>query len=138
MTPLRSIYTIIFIGIALFAETTHAQTFWFGVKGGAGMNLQSWGNGTSASTNRDPLFSLNTDLFLETYDPDKKGALYGSLGFHTRGSSLRFFSLNNVFQGRQSFKFHNIVLDLGAKKTLNIGGEFNPYFTLGVRFEYTV
>ncbi|MEZ4910976.1 MAG: hypothetical protein R2774_08945 [Saprospiraceae bacterium] len=132
-----AVSTVFFISI-LFSYNSSAQSFWFGVKGGGAMNLQNWGNGTTFSTNRDPLFSLNSDIFIESYDHDKKGSLYSSLGIHTRGSSLKFFNIGNVFQGNQSFKFHNVALELGAKKSLKWDNEFNPYFSLGIRFEYTV
>jgi len=116
-----------------------AQSYWFGAKAGAAMNFQSWGDGSfGGSINRDPLFSLNGDLFLESYDENNKGSLYAQLGFHTRGSSLRFFSFNNAFSNQQGFKFRNIVFELGAKKSLNTGKELDPYFLLGIRGEYTV
>jgi hypothetical protein len=116
-----------------------SQSFWFGVKGGGAMNFQSWGDGSfGGSVNRDPLFSLNGDLFIESYDEDKKGALYAQAGFHTRGSSFRFFSFNNIFSEQQGFQFRNIVAEIGAKKTLPNFEKYNPYFILGVRGEYTV
>ncbi|MBC7884769.1 MAG: hypothetical protein H7X99_04805 [Saprospiraceae bacterium] len=116
----------------------HAQSYWFGAKGGAGMNFQSWGDGTSGNVNRDPLFSINGDIIIESYDEFKSGALYAQLGYHTRGSSLQFFSFNNAFTDRQGFKFNNIVLELGAKKAFNLDKELNSYFILGLRGEYTI
>lgn len=121
--------------------TTHltSQSFWFGAKTGAAMNLQSWGSGGSGlSFNRSPLFSINGDIIVESYDELKKGALYAQVGLHTRGSSLRFFSFNNNFNDLQKYKFHNVVLELGAKKSLNLKNDFDPYFIMGVRCEYTI
>ncbi|MBK9734875.1 MAG: hypothetical protein IPO92_07880 [Saprospiraceae bacterium] len=103
------------------------------------MNFQSWGDGSNGgSINRNPLFNINGDLILESYDEFKKGALYVQLGFHTRGSSVRFNSFNNVFSTQQGFKFKNIVLEAGAKKAFNLDKEFTTYFILGIRGEYTV
>jgi hypothetical protein len=118
---------------------TEAQSFWFGAKGGAAMNLQSWGQGGGdVSINRNPMFSINGDGFIESYDPLQKGSLYAALGFHTRGSALRYFSLNNAFNDQLQYRFYNAVLELGAKKTLAPQGELLPYFILGVRGEYTL
>lgn len=122
-----------------FVHHGFSQSYWFGAKGGAAMNFQSWGDGSfSGSVNRDPLFSLNSDIFIESYDEYKKGTLYAQVGYHTRGSSFRFFSFNNTFTEQQGFKFRNIVAEVGAKKTLNLGKELEPYFILGIRGEYTI
>jgi hypothetical protein len=122
-----------------FSFTVHAQSFWFGAKGGTAMNLQSWGNGGGDfSLNRGPMFSLNGDAFVESYDAFNQGTLYAQLGFHTRGSGLRYYSLTNAFNDLLNYKFRNIVLELGAKKSLSMRGELIPYFLLGLRGEYTV
>jgi hypothetical protein len=134
-------FRIIFIlgFLILITQISFSQSFWFGAKGGLAMNNQSWGSGgTGLSFGRDPMFSFNGDLFLESYDEEKKGALYAQLGLHTRGSSLRFFSFNNSFNSIVKYKFNNLVLELGAKKSLNLGKEFDPYFIMAVRGEYTV
>ena len=136
----KALKSLIFglLGLLMF-NSGHAQSLWFGAKGGAAMNLQNWGNGgDGVGLNRSPMFSVNGDILIESYDEFYKGALYAQLGFHTRGSSLRFFSFNNVFSDLLNYKFRNIVLELGAKKTLNLGKEYNPYFILGIRGEYTV
>ncbi|MGB4958970.1 MAG: hypothetical protein WBO36_05805, partial [Saprospiraceae bacterium] len=52
--------------------------------------------------------------------------------------SLRFFSFNNSFNDLLNYRFNNVVLDIGAKKLINLDKEFMPYFILGVRGEYTV
>jgi len=127
------------VTLLFFVNQGFSQSFWFGAKGGAAMNFQSWGNGSfSGSVNRDPLFSLNGDIFIESYDEYNKGTLYAQVGYHTRGSSFRFFSFNNTFTEQQGFKFRNIVLELGAKKSLNLDKELDPYFILGIRGEYTI
>lgn len=128
-----------FIFLVSILQTSYTQSFWFGAKGGLAMNNQSWGSGgTGLSFGRDPMFSFNGDLFLESYDENKKGALYAQLGYHTRGSALRFISFNNNFNSLIQYKFNNIVLELGAKKSFNLGKEFEPYFIMGVRGEYTI
>ena len=43
-----------------------AQSYWFGPKGGFAMNNQSWGNGgTGLSFNRSAMFSINGDAMNE-------------------------------------------------------------------------
>jgi len=134
-----SLLFVLLVSSLFFVHHGFSQSFWFGAKGGAAMNFQSWGDGSfSGSVNRDPLFSLNGDIFIESYDEYKKGTLYAQVGFHTRGSSFRFFSFNNTFTEQQGFKFRNIVAEVGAKKTLNLGKELEPYFILGIRGEYTI
>lgn len=133
----KVIKSILFLFIAI--SSSYSQSFWVGVKGGGAMNFQSWGDGSfSGSVNRNPLFSINGDVYIESYDEYKKGALYGQIGFHTRGSSLRFFSFNNTFSQQQGFKFRNVVAEIGAKKSFSVGKEFEPYFLVGIRGEYTV
>lgn len=134
-----SLLFVLLVSSLFFVNHGFSQSFWFGAKGGAAMNFQSWGDGSfSGSVNRDPLFSLNGDIFIESYDEYKKGTLYAQVGYHTRGSSFRFFSFNNTFTEQQGFKFRNIVAEVGAKKTLNLGKELEPYFILGIRGEYTI
>lgn len=129
----------ILILAACFISLHHAigQSYWFGAKGGIAMNNQVSGVQGGGSGGGGSMFSFNGDLFLETYDEFKKGALYAALGHHTRGSALRFQSLQG-FNNLISFKFNNITLELGAKKAWDIGSEFSPYFILGVRGEYTL
>lgn len=136
---MRFLFFLVPACLLFLAVEGGAQSFWFGAKGGGAMNLQSWGSGGGdVSLNRSPMFSLNGDAFIESLDPLQKGSLYASLGFHTRGSGLRYFSVNNLFNDVLRYRFHNVVLELGAKKTLAQRGELFPYFILGVRGEYTV
>jgi len=133
-------HRIIIAGLLVFfISDSFCQSMWFGVKAGPGVNFQSWSDGSfSNSSNTSPLFSLNGDLFVESYDEEKKGSLYAQLGFHTRGSSFRFLSFNNTFTDVQGFKYRNLVLELGARKPFDLDKEFDPYFILGIRGEYTV
>ncbi|MFN8337583.1 MAG: hypothetical protein U0T36_01035 [Saprospiraceae bacterium] len=132
-------YLLMAISMVAFVCVINGQSYWFGAKGGLGYNNQSWGNGgTGVSFNRNPLFSFNGDIFVETYDELKKGALYAQFGYHTRGSGLRIFNQFSAFNTVAKYKFNNLVLELGAKKSLNLGKEVDPYFILGVRGEYTV
>ena len=130
---------ILISSLVLVSAVIFGQSYWFGPKLGGAMSFQSWGDGTSGGgLNRDPLFSINGDIMVESYDEFKKGALYASLGYHTRGSSIQFFSFNNAFSTRQGYRFNNIVLELGGKRSLNLSKDFDPYFIIGIRGEYTI
>ncbi len=110
-----------------------SQSFYFGPKGGIGINTQQWNN-----FDRDPLFSPFGDIFLESYAEDSPSSLYTSLGFHTRGSALRLITFNSGSSFSNSFKFNNIVLIAAAKRILDLGKKAKPYYLLGIRAEYTV
>ena len=132
-------FYLMFFVLFLSPLKVASQSFWMGAKGGGAMNFQSWGDGSfGGSVNRDPLFTLNGDAFIESFDEFNKGSLYAQVGFHTRGSSFRFFSFNNVFSQQQGFRFRNLVAEIGAKKALFSAKKYFPYFILGVRAEYTL
>jgi hypothetical protein len=129
---------LVLCNIFLIIPDVKGQSFWFGAKGGGAMNYQSWGEGLAQGINRDPLFSLNADIFIESFDEFNKGSLYGQFGYHTRGSSIRFVSFNNLFATQQGFKFNNLVLEVGARKVFSIDKSIFPYYHVGLRCEYTV
>lgn len=137
----KNIVIYVFLVLSYTIFTIHhmkGQSFWFGAKGGGAMNYQSWGEGLTQGINRDPLFSLNADVFIESFDEFNKGSLYGQFGYHTRGSSIRFVSFNNLFATQQGFKFNNLVLEVGARKVISIDKSIFPYYHVGLRGEYTV
>lgn len=135
LTVICNIFLMLFISIPGYMD---GQSFWFGAKGGGAMNYQSWGQGLTQGINRDPLFSLNGDIFIESFDEFNKGSLYAQVGYHTRGSSIRFVSFNNLFATQQGFKFNNVVLEVGARKVFSIDKSIFPYYHVGLRGEYTV
>ncbi len=110
-----------------------AQSFYFGPKGGFAINTQQWNN-----FDRDPLFSLHGDVFIESYAENATSSLFAQVGFHTRGSSIRAFGINTGNAFTNSFKFRNLMLMMGAKQILNREKKFRPYYLFGLRAEYTV
>jgi hypothetical protein len=124
--------------LTTFLATAYAQSFWFGAKAGGNLMTQTWGSSFGAAGNRDLGLGFAGDLFIESYDELNKGSLYASLGYHERGSAIQFISFNNDFNARQTFTWRNAVLELGARKPFSIDGDFDPYFTIGVRGEYTM
>ncbi len=109
------------------------QSFWFGPKGGGGLGFQNWQN---SQTNA--LFTPNVDLFIESYSEENSGAVYASLGYHTRGSAIRAFDFNGQLFSNQGFKFRNAVAEVGWKKQLALQWSSIPYFGFGIRGEYTI
>ncbi len=125
-----------------FFNVVHSQSYWFGVKGGAAYMSQTWGSGFSGSSggsaNRNPGFGPNLDVFIESGDPENKGSLYASAGYHSRGSAFQFISFYNDFNDRQTFLFRNVGAEIGARRPLFQDGILDPYFTVGIRGEYTL
>ncbi len=128
---------LVWIGVMLLVSSSASkgvsQSFYFGPKAGIAINTQQWNN-----FDRDPLFSLHGDVFIESYSEDATSSLFAQLGFHTRGSSIRGFGINTGNSFTNSFKFHNLMFMAGAKQILNREKKFRPYYLFGVRAEYTV
>lgn len=110
------------------AFTAGFSQYYYGVKGGLGLNMQQWN-----SFERDILFTPLLDLYTETHD-DPVNKLYASIGYHTRGSAVRGFGFNAF----NAYKFNNVVLETGFKQVLSVDKKYNGYYFLGGRLEYTV
>jgi hypothetical protein len=127
------------LSIVFFTMQLDAQSYWFGLRGGVNFMSQRWGSGFSENGgNRDLGLGYNAAAFIESFDESKKGSLYASLGLQQRGSAINFISFNNEFSDRQTFRFSNACLELGAKRPFGLDKEFDPYWTIGLRGEYTV
>lgn len=124
---------ILFLLLSSLTFTLAGQGFHFGPKGGTGICYQQW-NGND----RSPIIPLHGDLFIETLDDEGKGAIYGQLGLHTRGSSTRVRNIFSNSIGRTSFKYQNISIGAGIKKRLDISRSPTLYYQAGIRGEYTI
>lgn len=131
--------TVILFVSMIFSLSLFGQSFWFGTKSGGALNWQSWGNGLGSGLNRQQLFSVPADIFIESYDEENKGSLYASLGYRVKGSSFRVISTFGDFAAFQGFKFRNLQLETGLKKGLNqeVWGMM-PFYILGIRAEYNI
>lgn len=118
-------------------QFTVAQTFIFGPKLGPTLALQQW-NGFQ----RDVLLTGHAAVFIESYKEDDPSSLYAQLGYHVRGSAERDIVVNafqgDTFRRNVKYKFNNVSLLLGAKRILNMESTAKPFYTLGVRAEYTI
>ena len=109
----------------------------FGPKGGLSIGLQSW----SAAQNR-PLLSYHGDIYIEGYREGAATTLFAQAGIHNRGSGRRVFitqsgsATSQVFN--QSIVFTNASVLIGGKKRLSLGGDKIPYYSFGLRADYTV
>jgi hypothetical protein len=123
---------ILYILIILsFAFNANGQSFYFGPKGGIGINVQQWN-----SFQRDPLFSPFGDIFIESYTEDSPSSLYAQLGYHIRGSALRLQGFSGSFSN--AFKFNNLVFVAGAKRIISMDKKMRPYYIVGIRAEYNL
>jgi len=71
--------------IAGISTTISAQGQIFGLKGGLSAGTQKWN-----SFERDPLYATHFAVSMESAELDRKSALYGQIGYHTKGSAIRF------------------------------------------------
>ena len=134
MNPIRYIAPIL---ICLFAFQSEAQTYIFGPKFGPTVGIQQW-NGIQ----RDALFAGHVAVFIESFEEDNPSSLFAQLGLHQRGSAERdqliSANLGELFRRTLTYKFNNISLMLGAKRLLNMESRAKPFYTIGIRAEYTV
>lgn len=128
---------IAFILACLSSVPASTQTFIFGPKLGPVVGLQQW-NGRQL----DPLLAGHFALFIESYAEEEPSSLFAQIGFHQRGSAERSLvvdrSLGDIFRRKITYKFNNVSLMLGAKKLLNMESKAKPFYTLGIRAEYTL
>jgi hypothetical protein len=104
--------------------------FYFGPKLGPTIGTQNWDG-----FDRRPMFNYHAAVFIESIDPDFKGAFFGQIGYHSRGSSLNFRNFIGNFNS-EAFTFRNISVMMGAKKRLITNTLYTPYYFVGVRGEY--
>lgn len=125
---IRTLIVSLFLIVSLQAWS---QGMWYGPRGGIDLNFQQW-NGAQ----RNSLVTPHIGFFVESYDPYSPSSFYANLGFHTRGSSVNYTFLNGF--ANSAYRFNNIVLGAGGKRKLNMVGNYQPYYILGLRAEYTV
>ncbi|HMQ06713.1 MAG TPA: hypothetical protein PKC30_05395 [Saprospiraceae bacterium] len=130
---MKKLYFIPFIFLlTIQCIVLSGQSFYFGPKGGLGLNIQQW-NGFQ----RQPLIVPFGDIFIESYDEESPSSLFAQIGYHTRGSAIRVLNLvGGSFSN--SFRFNNLVLAAGAKRVLNVNAPTRPYYLVGIRGEYTL
>mgnify|MGYP001297520112 CR=1 FL=1 len=115
-------------------STATSQSFWFGAKSGLGLNRQQWSN-----FNRQFIATAFGDALIESYDEEETNTLYAMLGYHLRGSGIRFTQFQGYTTQTNGYIFRNLVLELGVKRALgDYGDKYRPYYIMAVRGEYTL
>lgn len=126
--------------VACLASDIQAQSTAFVLSGGSTIGIQRWDN----SFEREPLFQWHGTIAAESVNnDDDKSSLYAQLGYHVKGSAMRFryWNINgtNAYQTTERFKFNNISLVLGAKQKYDLGSGKSKYFYFGaIRGDYTI
>ena len=137
----RIFYLLLFL--ASFSIDAKAQGFIFGLKGGPTIGFQNWDG-----SKRDPLFKYHGALFLESLEEGQNFALFGQLGYHIKGSAIRYSFRPQCLDGNGNyvdcsretteFQFKNISIVLGGKKKFDSNSGNKLYYSFGLRGEYTV
>lgn len=123
--------------ILAMVDIATAQSFIFGPKIGPTIAVQQW-NGYD----RQPALLSHFALFIESYSEDNTASsLYAQVGLHKRGSGERFVNFttgsNNTFNRRLKYIFNNISAQVGAKRIISENKQYKPYYTVGIRGEFT-
>jgi len=135
-------YILTILALSLFVLNSSAQGFAWGIKGGPSMGLQKWD-----TSEREPLFTYNGILFIESLTEENDFTLFAQAGYNKRGSvqRIRSFSYQDVtgqnrnFNGNNTkYEFTNLSLSLGAKQKFDFGLNHKMYYLFGVRGEYTI
>ena len=136
------ILSFIFFTLFIYSSSGKAQGVAFGIKGGPTLATQRW-----ESFDREPLIATHFILSLESLAEEGEFSIFGQVGYHNRGSALRFRSFTftdittgapRTFSGSTTrYEFRNLGLAIGFKQrfTASIG---NLYYLLGLRGEYNL
>lgn len=128
---------LIFFFALICASETNAQGSYFGVKGGLTMGTQKWNN-----YERDPLFKYHGAVFIESLEETGQFAVLAQLGYHVKGSALRYqtgsFFGNDYRPPADQFIFNNLSLMVGMKKKSEMTPSSKYYYMFGLRGDYTV
>ncbi len=113
------------------------QSYAFGLKGGPSLGFQRWGEG-----NRQVLWAHHVAGFIESHSEEGGGSMYAQLGYHVRGSAIRFQAISwgsNNFLGQRTdeFRFNNASLQVGFKSRA-LQPRSVLYYFFGLRGEYTL
>lgn len=109
----------------------------FGLKLGPAIGFQKWNY-----FQRSPLFKYHAGLWMETSHDDDPSSIYTEIGYHIRGSAIRYtvpFTFQNqtyTFPSDQ-FIFRNATIELGFKKKIP-KDKYSAFYAFGLRGEYNL
>ena len=139
MSYINSMKRIVLIAsVLMIGLTAGAQGSYFGVKGGMSIGSQKWNN-----FERDLLYKYHIAAFIESNSEEGNREFYAQLGYHTRGSAIRVngaITQNGVRFSPpvQELIFNNISLGFGVKQKFYGASSLTPYYSIGLRAEYTI
>lgn len=131
-------YFLLIVCLLMGANTAFSQMTARGFKGGLTVGTQRWNN-----SEREALFAYNASYIYEKFTESKQFSYLVDLGYHVKGSAIRY-NVQNINTGiNQQFttknKFGNVSLMLGAKSLVNTNmSGADVYYLIGARLEYTV
>lgn len=116
----------------------HAQSMYY-LKLGPTVGFQKWND----YGKRSPLYKYHVALMVENGDVEEKYGFFASLGYHAKGSAIRFGSYisstgQNIPVRTFENLFGNLSLSLGLKSKKPFVNNSQYYYGLGVRGDYTV
>ncbi|MBU6340767.1 MAG: hypothetical protein KGS48_04675 [Bacteroidetes bacterium] len=136
-------YGILFLFLLTSLLTLKAQSTAFVFQGGLSLGTQKWDN----SFDRKILYASHFAIAVESVNnDDDKSAFFVQLGYHIKGSAVRFlyYNINSGFPNagfsRERFEFRNLSLILGFKQKFALNGSDNKryYYFGGLRGDYTL
>jgi len=140
-------YLLTAISIIFLVSASLAQGYWFGVKGGVTLSNQLNANWLQSS-GRSPIWRYHIIGFIESAPETNEFALFAQLGYHVKGSQIRFNAttinipgqgLRNIPARKIPAEFNNLSLTIGAKQKFDVGGSYNKmYYLFGIRGDYTL
>lgn len=131
-------YKYFFIAVlSLMTLQIKAQSYIWGIKGGLSIGTQKWAYFTS----RNALFKFHGDIFIETWSDEDKYSIGSQIGYHPRGSAIRYLNYSTgsgLFNNSSiNYIFNNLVLAPYAKQKFTFSETLKGYYALGFRLEYT-
>ncbi len=136
MIKTRTLF-FVFLTLMILPFDMAAQSYAFGIKGGPSLGFQRWGEG-----NRNILWAHHVSAFIESAPEISSGLIYAQVGYHVRGSAIRFQAINfgnGQFLGQRTdqFRYNNASLGIGFKNRRYLANTVLYYF-FGVRGDYTL
>ena len=132
-------WIFLFLLLSISIEGIAQNKTGYGFKGGLSLGNQTWN-----SSERDFLIGWHGDVFMEAIFDTTGLSIMAQLGYHVKGSALRFREYYNptlmeIVDGwTQRQPFHTVVLVLAAKNQHRLNDKWSGYYGIGIRGDYTI
>lgn len=134
----RSLTSSLVVIMMIVGPSMFAQGTVYTILGGLTMSTQ-----TVNGFEKDPFFRFHGMAVMESSSDISPNSLYGSLGYHVKGSAVNSPAYHDPVQGidqerhSSSIEFHNLSLGTGVKQRREVGPNFLSY-GLGVRLDFNL